>query len=181
MQTEFKQSSPVIFAIFFAFVACLIGAVFLLIKPWIGAVAILAGLLIPGLVFYFGTSYVIRCNNSGFTVDESSKRKGKRHAEYRWTEITRTEYEEIDGGRRQAGDSSGPATYFSAFKGDERAFRVGRIRRFKDLIALFNSMTPQLAYTWEPRGGISIQLGALTAGKAAYVRVPRASAPPPLP
>jgi hypothetical protein len=169
---EFKQGSPIIFCIVFGFICCLIGLVFLLIKPWIGALAILLGLLIPILVFYFSTSFVIRTTDEGFSVAESSRRKGNRSSEYRWTDVTKTEYEEIHG-RTSNDDSTGPVIYFSAFCGQDRAFRVQRIRGFKNLIAQFNAKTPQLPYTWEPRQGLSIQIGAVSLGKGAYVRVPR--------
>jgi hypothetical protein len=178
---EFKQGSPIIFCIIFGFICCLIGLVFLLIKPWIGALAIVLGLLIPILVFIFSTSYVIRTTDEGFSVVESSKRKGTRHSEYRWKDVTRTEYEEMHS-RTSNDDNSGPVIYFSAYCGEERAFRVQRIRGFKDLVALFNAKTPHLPYTWEPQKGLNIQIGIVSAGKSAYVRVPRSaeSAPPPI-
>ena len=173
MKTEFKQGSALPFCIFFAFVCLVIGSVTaLVIKPWIGALVILAGIAIPVLVYYFATSYVISCDDDGFTVDQSSKRKGASHTEHRWSEVTRTEYEEFE--RSRSSDDSGPPTrYFSVYCGEQRSFKAGRISRFKQLIAHFNERATGVPYTWQPRTGISIQIGVLNVGRSAYVKVPR--------
>ncbi len=173
MKTEFKQGSALPFCIIFAVICLLIGSVaVLLIKPWIGALVILAGISIPIAVYYFSTSYVIRCDDDGFSVDQSSKRKGASHSEHRWADVTRTEYEEFE--RSRSSDDSGPPTrYFSAYCGEQRAFKVGRIGRFKELIAVFNERAVAVPYTWQPRTGISVQIGIVAVGRCAYIKVPR--------
>lgn len=173
MKTEFKQGSALPFCIFFAVICLLIGSVTaLMIKPWIGALVILGGISIPVLVYYFSTSYVIRCDDEGFTVDQSSKRKGASHSEHRWSEVTRTEYEEFE--RSNSSDDSGPPTkYFSAYCGEQKVFGVGRIGRFKELIALFNERAISVPYTWQPRSGFNVQIGIVSAGRSAYIKVPR--------
>ncbi len=172
MKFEFKQGSALPFCIIFAVICLLIGSVAaLLIKPWIGALVILAGISIPVLVYYFSTSYVIRCDDDGFSVDQSSKRKGASHSEHRWSDVTRTEYKECE--RSHSSDSGPPARYFSAYCGEQRAFKVGRIGRFKELIALFNERAIAVPYTWQPRTGISVQIGIVTVGRSAYIKVPR--------
>lgn len=146
----------------------------MMIKPWIGALVILGGIMIPVLVYYFSTSYVISCDDDGFTVDQCSKRKGASHTEHRWADVTRTEYEEFD--RSRSSDHSGPPTrYFSAYCGEQQAFKVGRIGRFKQLIAFFNEHATAVPYTWQPRTGIHIQIGIVSVGRSAYIKVPRPS------
>ena len=86
--------------------------------------------------------------------------------------MTETKYYELRGGR-----DTRTLGYFEAHTDQGQAFRVNnQMRRFGELIELFNEMTPGLPYVWKKQGGFTIQIGALSTGRLAYERVDRAEA-----
>ncbi|MDQ6623208.1 MAG: hypothetical protein M3Y86_06950 [Verrucomicrobiota bacterium] len=153
----------------------------------IGLLFVAIGIGIPVGTYYFGKRYSISCRPDGFLVRTENKRKGTEQHEYAWSAVTATRYDEM----RSTDRESRNETYvsFTAETTEGRAFKVGReIGDLAGLIRLFNAMTPQLPYTWEPQTGFSVSVGVFSAGRSAYVQHPRATAtapssaaPPPLP
>ena len=180
---EYQLSSPIVFAFIFGAIVLFIGLVFLLIKPWIGLLAILAAIGLPLAIWYLGTTYKIVCDERGISVDSASKRAGAKHQQVRWDEITQTRYFEIRGDRQDRRATQ----YFEGYKGDERLFKVGQgLKGFHDLIETFNSLATKVPYVWQKQAGFSAGIGVISVGRSAYVQVNRGQAvsshsgPPPL-
>jgi hypothetical protein len=184
---EFKTRTaswfPYVFGGCFAlvgFVAAVVGIVGLVMGAGsgmalpllIGVVFVLVGVGIPLGSYFFGKSYAITCRADGFTVRTVNKRKGTEQQEYRWDEVTSTQYDEF----QSTGRDSGSRNYvsFIAETARGRAFKVGReIGDFAGLIDLFNARTPHLPYVWRPQAGFTLNVGMFSAGRNAYVRVAR--------
>lgn len=145
-----------------------------------GIIFICVGIGIPVGNYFFGKTHTISCRPDGFSVRIDNKRQGSTQQDYRWEEVTSTDYDEF----RSRSRNRGAKTYVS-FKVETvrgMAFKVGReIGDLAGLISLFNSMTPHLPYTWQPQAGFSVKVGIFTAGRDAYIRVPRAGGEAPLP
>jgi len=127
------------------------------------------------------TAHTITCTPAGFSVTRENKRSGASREEYRWDEVTATNYEEIVR-RRRKGKHTYP--YFSVETARGRAFRVDHNQNpFDELITVFNEQTPRLPYIWARDSSYVNSVFRAIAGKPWYSRVPRASGtvPPPLP
>jgi hypothetical protein len=158
------------------------GGLDLALPCFIGILFFLVGVGIPVAAYFFGKNYSISCRPDGFTVKTENKRKGTEQKEYRWEDVTSTDYQEFRSARSRSSrnrSSSRTVQTFIVETTQGQAFKVGpQIGDFRGLIALFNAMTPQLPYTWEPQTGFSINLGPLSAGRSAYVATPRTTPPP---
>ncbi len=120
---------------------------------WLGILLILVdvGVILLGCVAE--TRSTIVCTPDGFTVT-AKKRLGKAHrATYRWSDVRDTRYSEIGRGSAM-GMVAVVARYFAVITDRGRAFEISKRPKadFAGLIALFNRMTPQLPYTWQPQG-----------------------------
>ena len=159
------------------------GGMDLALPCFIGVVFVLVGIGIPVGSYFFGKTYTISCRPEGFSVKTENKRKGVEQREYRWEDVTSTDYQEYRthrsrSSRRTGGGGSRTVQTFIVETTQGQAFKVGpQIGDFPGLIALFNTMTPHLPYTWQPQAGFSVSFGPLSAGRSAYVRTPR-DAPP---
>lgn len=167
------------------------GGMDLALPCFIGFVFVLVGIGIPVGAYFFGKTYTISCRPEGFTVKTENKRKGVEQREYRWEDVTSTDYQEFRtrrsrSSRRGVGGSRTIKTFIVETT-QGQAFKVGpEIGDFTGLIALVNAMTPHLPYTWQPQAGFSVSFGPLSVGRGDYVRTPRAappaqSGPPPIP
>jgi hypothetical protein len=159
------------------FVGCVLGAlglVFgLLVFPWGFALWILA-IGVPLAMAYFGTDTTIIAGPEGFSVTTESKRSGRSAAQFAWQEVTGTRYEEY--ASQSSEGSSRTTRYFSVETARGPAFRIDSgISQFDDLIQVFNFSTPHLPYVWQKQAGFQVTIGALSAGRQAYVQVPRAA------
>lgn len=158
------------------FVGCVLGLMGLifgvLFFPW-GFGLLLLAVGIPLAMAHLGTNTTIVAGPEGFSVSTASKASGSRHEQYGWHEITGTDYEEFV----HRSSNSGPKTsrYFIVNTARGQAFRVNEsISQFEDLVQVFNHMTPHLPYTWQRQAGFQVQVGSVGAGRALYVRAPRA-------
>ena len=154
------------------------GLIFLLFFPAIGVLLLLGAVGVPLLIRHLFTSFNIVCTPEGFTVSTESKRAGSKQEKYTWEEVTGTDYDEF---RSRSTSNNGTRTtrYFSVETTRGQALRVdSQISQFDDLISVFNHMTPQLPYIWERQAGFSIRIGAVSAGREAYRKVPRPEAAP---
>ena len=157
------------------------GGLDLALPCFIGMVFVLVGVGIPVGAYFLGKNYTISCRPDGFTVKTENKRKGTEQREYRWEDVTSTDYQEFRSARSRSSRGRGSRTVqtFIVETNQGQAFKVGpQIGDFRGLIALFNAMTPHLPYTWEPQAGFSISLGPVSAGRSAYVATPRTAPPP---
>ena len=158
------------------------GGLDLALPCFIGIVFFLIGVGIPVGSYFLGKTYTISCRPDGFTVKTENKRKGTEQKEYRWEDVTSTDYQEFRSARSRSSrnrSSSRTVQTFIVETNQGQAFKVGpQIGDFRGLIALFNAMTPHLPYTWEPQAGFSINLGPVSAGRSAYVAVSRTAPPP---
>ncbi len=154
----------------------------LLLFAVIGILFFFVGIGIPVAMHFFGKTYTITCRPDGFTVRTENKRTGVEQRDYRWEDVTSTNYEEWRSrSRSRRGGSSQTHIAFSVETNQGQAFKVGReIGDFAGLIHLFNAMTPQVPYTWQPQAGFSVNVGIFSAGRNAYVMQPRSEAPPPV-
>lgn len=124
--------------------------------------------------------YSIECTTAGFSVLSESKRRGARHEEYRWNEVTGTSYEEV---RKRSGKHRRTTQYFSVDTTRGRAFKVNDHQSgFDELVAVFNEQTPHLPYVWAAENGsfANTMLRAVTRAPK-YNKVQRPSPPPPPP
>lgn len=157
----------------------------LAIPAAIGALFVLIGIGILVGSYFFGKTYTISCRPDGFTVKTENKRKGVEQREYRWEDITSTQYHEFRARRSRSSRRAGGTSTIKTFAVETtqgQAFKVGpEIGDFPGLIALLNAMTPHLPYTWQPQTGFAVSFGPLTAGRSAYVQTPRTGPPPPPP
>ena len=170
---EYKRAFPTCALVFVGFVLGIMGLVFLLLFPAIGVPLLLGAIGIPFLIRYLFANYVITCGPEGFSVTTESKRAGREHNEYRWDEVTATNYEEYEGTR----DNPRRLKYFSVDTARGQAFRVDdKITQFADLINTFNYSTLHLPYIWQPQTGVNIRIGAVSAGRNAYHKVLRPEA-----
>lgn len=146
----------------------------MLLPLLIGLLFVVIGIGMPIGSYFFGKSYTITCRPEGFNVRTVNKRKGTEQNDYRWEEVTSTNYEEFHSRSHGRRGSSQTQMYFTVETSRGRAFRVSRsIGDFAGLITLFNQMTPQLPYIWQPQAGFNVSFGILSAGRRAYAQVPR--------
>ena len=75
----------------------------------LGVVFVLIGIGIPVGMYFFGKKHTITCRPGGFTVRTENKRKGTEQNDYRWEEVSSTDYLErrSSSTRRRSG-----TTYF---------------------------------------------------------------------
>ncbi len=140
----------------------------------IGLVFTAVGVGIPFGLYFFQTLYSITCREDGFSVRTENKRKGTEQHDYNWADVTETAYEEFHYRQQQRSETT---VSFRVETTKGRAFKIGRqIGDFAGLINLFNVMTPQLPYTWQPQTGFSIGVGVLQASRSAYHKVERPAA-----
>jgi hypothetical protein len=141
----------------------------------VGPLLLLLAVGAPLAMGYFGTNTRIVCGEEGFSITTESKRAGKQHSEYRWDEVTGTDYDESTFRSSQSGTQT--TRFFTVETARGRAFQVTqKIRGFQDLIQLFNQMTPHLPYTWEKQTGFNVSIGSVSAGRHAFRKVARSEA-----
>jgi hypothetical protein len=147
----------------------------------IGAVCLFGGI---GFAIYLHRnqiSHTIQCTPSGFSVATQSKRLGARREEYRWDEVTATNYEQTVS--RSGGDTT-IVGFFSADTVRGRAFKVDHnLGDFPELITVFNERTPHLPYVWKRDEGFVSGMIKMMSTQPEYDKVARHSGavPPPLP
>jgi hypothetical protein len=147
----------------------------------IGAVCLFGGI---GFAIYLHRnqiSHTIQCTPSGFSVATESKRLGARREEYRWDEVTGTNYEQTVS--RSAGDTT-IVGFFSADTIRGQAFKVDHnLGDFPELITVFNERTPHLPYLWKRDEGVLSGMIKMMSTQPEYDKVARHSGavPPPLP
>ena len=174
-QREYKTTGNGFAAFLFGFVLLFIGAVFSLLFGAAGLLVLLAGIVVPGLIWYLGKTVTITCHDQGFVVRTESRKDGTSVAEYGWHEVTATNYYEKS--RRDAEGYSSTTRHFEVETVRGKAFNVtNKLRNMPELIQVFNSMAPQVPYVWQPRTGFTIQLGPATVSRGAYCSVPREQA-----
>lgn len=157
------------------FVGCVfffIGLVFgLLFFPW-GFGIWLVGVGIVYTMLQFGTDVTILAGPEGFSITTESKRSGRQHAQFAWSEVVGTHYEEYTS--RDSERRIQNTRYFTVETTRGRAFRVqSTISQFDDLIQVFNHSTPHLPYIWQKQGGFQVAIGPVSAGRQDYIQVPR--------
>lgn len=188
MREEFTQPAPMIFGIFFGLVLIFISTLSMLFVPvYLAILGYLLAITVPLLIFLFASRQTLVCTEEGFTLEKSSRRKGSETKFFPWSSVTSTRYYEIVLNKMDNRTSTSP--YFEVECGGERVMKMGRLRRFPEMVRIFNQRTPHLPYSWEPRVGMTISFGSRrsTFSREAFVKteragVPRSGAtPPPMP
>ena len=173
-----------IFALCFGIGAWLFGADLLtrLMPIGLGIFALCLGAGYPIHMHWNHTSETINCAPGGFSVTSENKRRGTRREEYRWEEVTGTNYEEV---RHRNHGKTRVFNYFSVETPRGQAFKAGQYQGdFEELIAVFNERAPNLPYLWtRAEASLANNLMSMMTSIPTYSKVPRLprTGPPPLP
>lgn len=174
-QRQYRTASPMVMAYFFTGVLAFIGLINLILIPWVGVLALVLAVAVPIAATFLGKRTTIICSDQGFAVRTESRRQGTTEAAYGWHEVTATNYYETVHRRPRGGTQR--AMHFEVETVRGRAITVSNgISNLADLIEVFNTMAPQVAYVWKKQVGFTVSLGPAVVSRGAYVSVPREQA-----
>lgn len=179
-EREFKTKGGC-FAIGFAGCFPAVFGLVALVFFWpLGVLLLLLAVALPFVVNHFLTNTRIVVGPHGFSVSSQSNAAGARQQEYRWDEVTATNYDEDVHRSSQGGSRT--TRHFTVETSRGRAFRVGSgIGDFDALIGVFNQMATQVPYTWERQTGFAVSIGPVSNHREMYHRMPRSQPPGQLP
>ena len=184
---------PVAFGCFFSgagLVGILVGIVAVLLHAGLQAKLLPLGLgslfFLAGIYAWIAmrnnyTRFTIFCAENGFVVTSEKKRRTQPPVEYRWEEVTGTQYEQSSECNR---GTTMIYRFFSVETTRGPAFKVDQNQTDLDeLVTVFNEQTPHLPYVWIPDDTFSTAVRTAFGGNPGYQKAPRPprAVPPPLP
>jgi hypothetical protein len=154
-QSEYVQKTSGFALIFVSLVLGFTGLIFtLVVHPLIGALVLLLAVSLPWLIRYWSQDQKVTCTPDGFSVETLSRRTGSARLTYLWHEVTATRYQET---KSRDSDGSKTTGWFEVETTAGKVMRLSdRTTRFREMIELFNAMTPHLPYEWKQQRGAAM-------------------------